>query len=1416
MTLWHALHGWVAVTALWATLALGQATAVYPPEDHDAEDLIAQTLDEADRGAWETAARLVHRIVINHPDGLVKIDDGRYQRAPEVVWSGVGAKPELRLAYQSLFSQQARRELQNLRVLPESVTKLIQITDRYRATPAGIDAGLLLVALHLEAARLGPAALVLDRLDRDARRPEQHQRIQALRDILNTLRQAQPEPKRSQHLASGSVVLGPPPETLGRAESASLWTVPWRELVDEQTNTIFDPRQVGQGGFAINRMNQTAFPQPLLTGGQVLVNTGGALVGLDRFSGGVLWRHDLDPPDDTSQQLARMHAIMVLSESRGVATDGTRAFAIVGVGRQASRIGQRGNPRSNNNASRLLAVDLQHGDPLWEQHPDSLGDNTHDWHFVGTPVTRQGFLYAVLQRIQGRSLAETNVACFAADTGDLLWRSSVGTVAVSQPVASPGAPQLAMDPLAERLVLIDPAGLIVALHPTDGGIAWALDLLEATQQQTNPTPNPRQRFPAFLPGFNPQATWLNAGLIVQASGLAQAILLSPTDGRTLRTIKDIDPTALWAPNPQGGALVLNDPVTVLNQNAEIIDRWPLAADRPQPQDQHQGLWFIRGSGLWWLDPTAGRSVLWTDATPSFRLAANDEQLIIARPQGISAFMAWPVARDRLAQAVEQDPNDPESGIRLAEVAAGQNDAQTLVRGLAAAATSLDTWHDQANPADIQRLTTRLFSLAQRPAAQQPRAAQTLLDLLAELTTTPAQRSMVTLLTARAHQRAEEPLAAVDSYQQLLLTQELASASLPWLPGEPLAAQIAAHELRALVEDQRAEADAPGGVGVIGAGMVGGGVYAEYDERALVELQAARDRDDPRALARIVERYPASRWSRVALELAGQLSLRLNQPLEATLHLRRAYRLAENDEQATAAVRELLEAYRLLGLPEQRRSWVRRLERDHPGTSVVLLDDPNDLITARPRSAVNWTGLPNRAWTTPTTSITPDPASSTVVTLKHNQLELWRQPDNATAPKRLHRESYQAGPIVATADKRSVLVTEAATWTITCFDAITGQQLWRREPPAAQADNETANRGVINLLEGDHRMLNAQVLLQAQAADAIRPLGVQTLLVRDLTDFRVIVSDQRGRILALDRANGSTSWTHAINLGALQTLKANEWVVAMVGQQPSEEGQLRSRIVLLDTLTGEHMVPMLEPDEIVVDLALSDVDVMATIEGTTLVVRRVEDAQPLWQINHENTSFQRPLWIDGRFLAVQDNRAQLHVYDALTGQQLLKLPTILRPNTSATPITAVGDKAIVRWNDRLLAINAQGKTLWEAAPLANDYRYQAHWLTTDRVLTWLQPVQPAVIPPQPAWAEYDLDTGRLLRQQTLPANWRQADLDQSGPTARGFVLNLRNLGTAFFATPPTLAPPTAPVGFENLRQGRTTSPPPRPLPITRPR
>lgn len=122
--------------------------------------------------------------------------------------------------------------------------------------------------------------------------------------------------------------------------------------------------------------------------------------------------------------------------------------------------------------SDLVCLDLDQGQGklLWKISSAQLREQNFVWSFEGAPVVSGNRLYVVLHR--GFPEVQTNVACFSADTGEMIWNQKICLALRSIEEGVNYISHLLLTLGEDQLYLSTDMGAIASLDTVDGRLNW--------------------------------------------------------------------------------------------------------------------------------------------------------------------------------------------------------------------------------------------------------------------------------------------------------------------------------------------------------------------------------------------------------------------------------------------------------------------------------------------------------------------------------------------------------------------------------------------------------------------------------------------------------------------------------------------------------------------------------------------------------------------------------------------------------------------------------------------------------------------------------------------------------------------------------------------------------------------------------
>lgn len=139
--------------------------SLMPPSDRDAETWLKRAAEAASRGDWKLAADTLERVIDQHGDRTVTLDEGqRYYSATHLAQAQIADwPPEGLAAYRVLYDPEARRLLDKAK-RDHDLAALREIARKYPLTHSGPEAMTLLVDWLIDQRQPSEAIELLDRL----------------------------------------------------------------------------------------------------------------------------------------------------------------------------------------------------------------------------------------------------------------------------------------------------------------------------------------------------------------------------------------------------------------------------------------------------------------------------------------------------------------------------------------------------------------------------------------------------------------------------------------------------------------------------------------------------------------------------------------------------------------------------------------------------------------------------------------------------------------------------------------------------------------------------------------------------------------------------------------------------------------------------------------------------------------------------------------------------------------------------------------------------------------------------------------------------------------------------------------------------------------------------------------------------
>lgn len=1258
------------------------------------QERIAEAVTLYDRGRVEDAAAMLHAVIAEQGDRLVRGGDedaaGLYVSAAGRVWRELDRRPPLAAAYRATRDAAARRSLQQAAepVIDEAAVREVAWIDRY--TPAGLDAGLLLAGLELERLDVDEA---LDRL-RDLRdhanldrRADDHARLTAMARLLSgeanaidaaAAGLALSDAARSEAAALAASLdggtwrtgpygqarpaMGDPAAVLGQP----LWELRFDAGRATGSRAAIDSRLRRQ--LEARRGEQPDLPA-VAAGERLIFNDGRGVMAIDRDSGRLLWRTEqvterlIEAEADPRVRMAILSAAgRVAPEVRGAAARGEAVFAVMGtVSGWEHRVGAHRD-------TELVRLNAATGKRRWTVTPEAVDETLARGYFTGTPTVAGDRVIAVVRRSQVSGVQDVFVVGVSAASGEPAWKRHVASAVTTSRYASGPPPQVAVR--GNRLYVSTGVAGVACIDADTGRVRWTR-LLTRDRMTVERAMGGGV---AEQPGRLSPPLLLPAGLVVGLpTGDAHAFVLDPDTGAIRRRLSD----AAWRPDHARlavGGDVLSVGLRVRRFDGRTLEpRWStrLAADdHPAAEGAVSGMPAATEShlvvptetGLVVLTLDDGQVVRRLPGASGGHVTALPGQLVVSDPQRAASYLSWDSARARLTRAIADRTRDPGPALGLAHLALVLGHNHVLGEALDAAVDAavraggepvgLDGNTDGGDdpiPGDAVRRNTfdRLKRLASDAPEQRPAAAAAVIARLGQLAATPAERATYHLMRGANLAEADRVAEAVEHFQAVLESEAM-STELYETDRASRRAGIEAQRRLGEVLDRR-----------------GASAYATLAARAEAELArlTAGTGRSPDALASLARRYPFAPAAPAALLEAARAQRLLDRPDEALRSLRRAYDLAEqtrgNDAPAhndlPAILGEIVTLQLAFDRPREAAAWLRRTRREHPGTFPVAdgaardpaawlaeIEPLADARSALPRFTPPLSA-PRRLEGAPLPSL-PAVAAGDPLLIRHDPHVLAVDPQ--TLEVRWRARGVPDDAVLVARSRDRLVLFSASDQAVLALDAATAGQAWRRSADSLFAGLPTAETAKDE--QAPQREAFMRIVRDTRRAEASPRPPVAS------GEGLVVWADERGRVAAMDARTGDLAWRRTLGLDRVRGVSVSGSGVVLWGEAGSGTGSAAGAVEVLSPLAGEPRLGIVETPEPPVHAAAID-ERLLIATATQASARRLGDGRLAWRTRVVGPSLVGGGWLVEGAAAYADEAGQAVGFDLDSGAMAWRVP-----------------------------------------------------------------------------------------------------------------------------------------------------------------
>lgn len=848
-----------SIFAAWASgLSIGPAargqtaSPVFVDDSPLAIDAIIRMRELLSIGNFDEAARVVQLMLDTEAERLVPAsgDPDLFVPVRQSLHALLLSSPPLLERYRALQEPNAKRALEAGAYLDLERSRLM--------TPSGFEAALRLAERRIESAQFNTAVLTLLQLDRHPDRTGTGAKDSAI--LLSTAlaylgSEAPAAWRRAQAKWNGEAGLGGPEPRAPEMPSLSEALTPFSPARESELKDLL-PRPLWSDSLGdrlplestLNLRNMSnpplesalwLFSLPTAMGDSVYVCDSQTVTAWNRFTLSRRWRTPLERIEGRRFGVGMAQNFEEIS---GVAVDGANVVVLSGLAIQGADVPRRA----------LVNLDPATGNILWSRTIEAFDSPAlEEARFRGPPTIDEGVVVMMIDKDVSRRRMEGVYAIgVRARDGALEWVRQLG----SSGSLAFGVRAGVFDAPAARdgfVYGISRLGLVTAFESATGRVAWI------RRWQSSPFTQ-RQ-------GGN---SWESSVPIVEGDHLLtvspdrQAVLkIERATGAVVQSV-----SASKFGNPEylvraGDRLIGVSATSLVSCKLDALgpDATTTKFGEYQTGDL-RGRVTAFGSrviapirdGFEILDPSSNNGA---DARERFvldspgQLLALDGQLLAVDDRSIHTYLVWSVAERLLNERIQAMPDDPAPSITFAELSYRAGRPESIVACVDRALAIIERRPDDPASAEQQtRLFRAIYAMVEPgsdAAFRTSLPAEMRASLIARMdrcASGAGERVAYLLASGRFHESIDDAAPAIEAYQSILASPELARA--PFVQGESsVAAEFeATRRLRRLVQ------------------MRGVAVYEPFQRDAEAALNAIRQSLDPESFEEVARRFPVARAS----------------------------------------------------------------------------------------------------------------------------------------------------------------------------------------------------------------------------------------------------------------------------------------------------------------------------------------------------------------------------------------------------------------------------------------------------------------------------------------------------------------------------------------------------------------------------
>lgn len=535
-----------------------------------------------------------------------------------------------------------------------------------------------------------------------------------------------------------------------------------------------------------------------------------------------------------------------------VSIDSGRLYARLGSG------GVRGRNRAHSGAaSVLVCLDLnRQGDLVWSLRADEVDVEGGPWLFDGPPLAAGEYVYVALRRKEPQ--LQLNVACFAAETGKLVWNRKIcqGLEAFGPEIEDI---QHQLLTLADgRLYYCTNLGAVAALETRDGSMCW-ISTYSRSEFESASAFTRRQT-------HGPNPCVFHDGQVFVAPADSDRLLAIDAETGLIQWDRELKGNVHQLVGVDNGKLIAAGDLLYAFDAETGQTAW--VRGRTDPEAATHGRCALAGGLVYW--PRKEEIVLVETATGENRRAVDlaaqhglrgggnialaEGMLLLAQSDRLAVFSEFGSLKKERENRLTRRPNDPRGHYDLALLAEAMHEPEAAIAAYTRAGELSGPGDQYAGHSlkdlagrQLSRLLVRLANEAL--TARNWNDAVTRLTEAAEIARSPSEQTEIRIALARTHEQRGAPDDAVAAWQTLLDLPDDTDA------GRSLQRRSMNRLARSAIDRLIAQH--------------GRSIYTSIETAAGQSLADALARHDLAATAALLERYPnALVMEEAALQLAN--------------------------------------------------------------------------------------------------------------------------------------------------------------------------------------------------------------------------------------------------------------------------------------------------------------------------------------------------------------------------------------------------------------------------------------------------------------------------------------------------------------------------------------------------------------------